>query len=149
MNTGSLKRLAIRNAVRDTAWPVLPLVVIDCATGEILEISEAVATLFGYTDAELIGQTVETLVPEPLRTQHSSWRRDVRTPRARMMGEGRQVMGQRKDGTMFPCHVGLTSVHYQELVLGIGFVVDLTGVTLGKTPPGLPPDQQTPPPSPD
>ena len=65
--------------------------------------------LFGCTRDELIGQPVETLVPEEAGTHHPSLRQAFhRSPAPRGMGSGRGLRGRRKDGSVFPVEIGLS-----------------------------------------
>jgi PAS domain S-box-containing protein len=65
--------------------------------------------LFGYTREELIGQPVEMLVPADVRARHPAMRASFhRAPDARGMGGGRELRGQRKDGSLFPVEIGLS-----------------------------------------
>jgi len=67
--------------------------------------------LFGYTQDELIGQQVEMLVPAEVRPRHPAMRAAFhRTGNARAMGAGRELRGQRKDGSLFPVEIGLSSL---------------------------------------
>jgi PAS domain S-box-containing protein len=67
--------------------------------------------LFGYTRDELIGQQVEMLVPAEVRSRHPAMRASFhRTGEARGMGGGRELHGQRKDGSLFPVEIGLSSL---------------------------------------
>jgi two-component system, sensor histidine kinase and response regulator len=65
--------------------------------------------LFGYPREELIGQTVEMLVPADLRARHPAMREAFhRSPSPRSMGSDRELLGQRKDGSLFPIEIGLS-----------------------------------------
>jgi PAS domain S-box-containing protein len=65
--------------------------------------------LFGYTRDELIGQPVEMLVPADVRARHPGLREAFHhAPDARSMGAGRELRGQRKDGSLFPVEIGLS-----------------------------------------
>src|SRR5262249_29370228 len=65
--------------------------------------------LFGYSRAELVGQPVETLVPEEVRPRHPELRASFHaSPGARSMGSGRELRAQRKDGSLIPVGVGLS-----------------------------------------
>ena len=67
--------------------------------------------LFGYTREELIGKPVEILVPENIRGHHPALREDFhRSPKVRSMGTGRELHGQRKDGSLFPVEIGLSPI---------------------------------------
>jgi PAS domain S-box-containing protein len=65
--------------------------------------------LFGHTREELIGQSVEGLVPADVRPRHPELReRFHRSPAAREMGAGKELRGLRKDGSEFPVEIGLS-----------------------------------------
>jgi len=67
---------------------------------------------FGYLREELIGQPVEILVPERLRSAHLDLRRAFfLDPQVRPMGAGRDFYGRRKDGTEFPVEIGLNPLN--------------------------------------
>jgi nitrogen fixation negative regulator NifL len=84
------------------------LMVVD-ANGIIQLANVRCETLFGYTRKELIGQTVEMLVPAEARANHPALREGFhRAPAAREMGSGRELRGQRKDGSLFPVEIGLS-----------------------------------------
>ncbi len=66
--------------------------------------------IFGYEHDELIGVSVDTLVPESLRATHAHHRANyLRDPTSRPMGLGMDLAGRRKDGTEFPVEIGLSS----------------------------------------
>src|SRR5438552_3673568 len=65
--------------------------------------------LFGYRREELLGQPVEVLVPERIRSHHADHRvRYFANPSLRPMGAGLSLYGRRKDGTEFPVEIGLS-----------------------------------------
>ena len=65
--------------------------------------------LFGYTQEELVGHPVEMLVPESVRAGHPALREAFQqSPSIRAMGMGRELHGQRKDGTLFAIEIGLS-----------------------------------------
>lgn len=136
---GELNRMAYEIAAKDIAWPVLPVIMADSKTGEILYCSKYAANIFGYDDGELLGKRIEVLIPESVRSAHEKWRQDASVPRTRLMGVGRQILGRRKDGSVFPVHIGLTSMEVHERSIGIAFIIDLTGIVevlTTKTPSG-------------
>jgi two-component system sensor kinase FixL len=74
------------------------VIVIDAA-GVIRTFNLAAASLFGYSPGEIIGQNVKVLMPEPYRSKHDAFLSDyLLTGRAKIIGVGREVEGQRKDG---------------------------------------------------
>ena len=79
--------------------------------GVILQINSQIEHLFGYTRDELIGQPVETLVPERQRPQHQHHRQHFGDePRIRRMGAGLDLHGRRRDGSEFPVEISLSPV---------------------------------------
>ncbi|MDX2268180.1 MAG: PAS domain-containing sensor histidine kinase [Bryobacter sp.] len=77
--------------------------------GEILLANRTSRQLFGYEPEELLGQTIEILVPARLRNAHSGHRSDyAHNPRRRPMGTGLQLWGLRKDGREFPVDITLS-----------------------------------------
>lgn len=85
-----------------------PMLVVDSA-GTILVFNAPAADLFGYTEAQFAGLSVDALVPQGMRARH---RQNVATfvsgPRPRVMGRRQQVFGRRQDGTEFAAEVGLS-----------------------------------------
>ncbi|HSE58829.1 MAG TPA: PAS domain S-box protein [Nitrospiraceae bacterium] len=96
-------------------------------TGRITLVNQVVERLFGYERAELIGQPVEVLVPEPVRPGHVVEREQfMRESSARRMGEGRDLHGRRKDGSVFPVEIGLNPIQTPEGLRVLAVVVDIT-----------------------
>ena len=95
--------------------------------GRILMANSRGLTLFGYTEAELIGQPIELLVPQRFRAEHPA-RRDsfFKDPVQRAMGAELELLGVRKDGSEFPVKVGLSPVETAEGKAVICGVLDIT-----------------------
>jgi PAS domain S-box-containing protein len=82
---------------------------------------------FGDEREELLGQSVDILVPAGLRAHHVRKRVDfVLDPETRRMGAGRDPLGRRKDGTEFPVEIGLNPVASGGGVLVLGVVTDIS-----------------------
>jgi PAS domain S-box-containing protein len=102
------------------------LLLVDQA-GRVEMVNQVVERLFGYERAELIGKSVELLVPESSRSGHAVEREQfMRQPSARPMGEGRDLHGRRKDGSVFPVEIGLNPIQTPEGPRVLAFVVDIT-----------------------
>ena len=95
--------------------------------GKMVMVNAEIENQFGYSRGELIGQPVEMLVPERLRTQHVRHRHDFTpTPESRRMGAGRDLFGRRKDGTEFPVEVGLNPIPAGDRLLVLAVIVDIS-----------------------
>ena len=71
--------------------------------GVIIQVNSQTESLFGYTRDELIGQSIEMLVPERQRADASQHREDFHArPKIRRMGSGLDLYGRRRDGSEFP-----------------------------------------------
>ena len=76
--------------------------------GSISRINDAVALMFGYTRSELIGATIEVLLPENRRKSHPEMRKKyLEKPFLRAMDAVDDLCGRRKDGSIFPVEIGL------------------------------------------
>ena len=79
--------------------------------GVIIQVNSQTEALFGYTRDELIGQSVEMLVPERQRPQHHLHRDSFYSrPKIRRMGSGLDLYGRRRDGSEFPVEISLSPV---------------------------------------
>jgi two-component system sensor kinase FixL len=95
--------------------------------GQILLMNKRVESLFGYTRDELIGQTLEILVPERFRSHHTEYRHGYFCDaKVRQMGEGRELFGRRKDGSEVPVEIGLSPVHTSEGPSVLASIVDIS-----------------------
>jgi two-component system sensor kinase FixL len=83
------------------------IVVID-ARGRVEVFSDAAQRMFGYTEAELVGQNVSRLMPEPDHSRHDAYiAHHLATGERKIIGIGRAVTGRRKDGQTFPLHLSV------------------------------------------
>lgn len=95
--------------------------------GEIVLVNSQIEKLFGYDRGELIGRSVEILVPERLAGQHPEHRaKFFAAPTARAMGAGRELFARRKDGSEFPVEIGLNPIQTLEGILVLAAVVDIS-----------------------
>jgi len=97
------------------------------ARGNVVLVNREIERLFGYSREELLGRSIETLVPERFRGGHSSFRGGfMADPRVRAMGAGRDLFGLRKDGGEVPVEIGLTPVATAEGMFILASVVDIS-----------------------
>lgn len=102
------------------------IIVID-DQGLIQSFSPAAQRLFGWSPAEVQGQNVRMLMPPPYRDQHDGYMQHYReTGERRIIGIGRVVTGQRKDGSTFPMELAVGEVNLSGRQMYTGFVRDLT-----------------------
>jgi two-component system sensor kinase FixL len=102
------------------------VVVID-EQGLIEEFSPSAERQFGYTADEVRGRNVRVLMPPPYRAEHDGYmHRYLRTGERRIIGIGRVVVGQRRDGSTFPLELHVGEVHTGKRRIFIGFLRDLT-----------------------
>ncbi|MEE9297374.1 MAG: PAS domain S-box protein [Phycisphaerae bacterium] len=95
--------------------------------GIILSFNRAGERIFGYGEGELMGKSVNVLVPSPDKERHDEHiGRYLRTGEAKIIGLVREVEGQRKDGTIFPMHLAVSEVRLADRRLFTGIVSDLT-----------------------
>jgi PAS domain S-box-containing protein len=86
-------------------------IILTDASGRIAEVNGQVEKFFGYQRGELLGQSIETLVPARFRHSHPGHRdRYARNPQTRPMGIGLELSGLRKDGGEFPVDIMLTPI---------------------------------------
>ena len=79
--------------------------------GTIETFNPAAERMFGHTSAEVVGQSVGILMPQPYRDEHAGYiARYTKTGEARVIGIGREVIGLRKDGTTFPLDLSVSEI---------------------------------------
>ncbi len=95
--------------------------------GQIVIVNSQTEKLFGYRREELIGQPVEILLPESARQAHVQHRSDyAATPHTRPMGSGLELLGRRKDGSVFPVEISLSPLEDDAGTLFISAIRDVT-----------------------
>nr|AWJ66216.1 diguanylate cyclase/phosphodiesterase with PAS/PAC sensors [uncultured bacterium] len=112
------------NAIIKTA--VDGIITID-RKGVVQNINPAALSLFQYKEVEVLGNNVSMLMPEPHRGSHDEYMENYhRTGEPKIIGVGRQVWGQRKDGATFPFRLGLAKVTLDSGTIYTGIVHDLS-----------------------
>ena len=111
-------------AVVDTA--VDGVILID-ARGCIVEFNPACEKLFKYRTEEVLHQNVKMLMPPSYRTEHDGYIRNFReTGERKIIGIGREVLGQRKDGSTFPMGLAVGEARQEGESIFVGIIHDLT-----------------------
>ena len=115
---------ALLQSILDTVPDAI--ILIDKA-GAIQSFSSAAERMFGWTAAEVAGRNVSDLMPSPYRESHDGYlKRYLTTGERRIIGLGRVVAGQRRDGSTFPMELAVGEVKLKDRRLFTGFVRDLT-----------------------
>ena len=118
------EREALLRAILETSPD--GLITID-EVGVIQSFNPAAERMFGYHAAEVIGRNVSCLMPDPYREEHDGYlERFRRTGEKRIIGIGREVLGQRKDGTIFPVELAVGQVQAAGRQFFAGFVTDVS-----------------------
>lgn len=95
--------------------------------GIIDSVNPATERLFQYKTEELTGQNVALLMPEPYRSEHDDYlRRHLETGERKVIGIGREVTGERKDGSTFPMHLSVSEFETDGKVYFTGIIHDLS-----------------------
>lgn len=121
------RELRLREAHLESILATVPdaMVVVDDA-GLIRSFSQAAERLFGYSASEVFGRNVSILMPSPYREQHDTYMDRYRTTGdRRIIGIGRVVTGERKDGSTFPMELSVGEVQGDQRLF-TGFVRDLS-----------------------
>jgi two-component system, LuxR family, sensor kinase FixL len=116
----SRETLALMEAAVDA------IIVID-HQGRMLAVNEATRRAFGYRTDELLGENVSMLMPAPDRDRHDQYiARYLETGNARIIGIGREVIAQRKNGSVFPVRLSVGRVPGCEPARFVGLIRDVT-----------------------
>lgn len=95
--------------------------------GRITRFNPSAERMFGYTEDEVFGRNVSMLMPEPYRSEHDGYiGRYASTGERRIIGIGREVTGQRKNGTTFPLDLSVGEFRTSEEHGFVGILRDLT-----------------------
>lgn len=95
--------------------------------GIIILANPAALKMFAYEAAGMLGKPVDVLLPERYRAGHTQLREGFyQNPQNRTMGSGRDLYGQRQDGSAFPVEVSLSAYKQRDTQYVIAFIVDIT-----------------------
>ena len=113
-----------RRAILDN---VLDGIVTISEDGNIESFNKSAEQIFGYARDEVIGQNVKMLMPEPYHDRHDGYLHSFATTGIkRIIGTGRQVVGKRKDGSIFPMDLAVSEMQLGDRKMFTGMVRDIT-----------------------
>ncbi len=102
------------------------IIIID-VQGRIREFNRAAERIFGYSREEMVGENVSRLMPEPDRGHHDGYIEAYRrSHEPKIIGIGREVLGMRKDGTLFPMDLAVGEITGEGTPGFVGIIKDLT-----------------------
>ncbi len=115
----------------DGAWALLDAapdgIIMADESGQILLVNRQTEELFGYDRADLLGRSVDELLPEPLRQVHRAHRIRYRAePRTRAMGAGARLFGRHADGSDFPVEISLSPMTTEDGLRVVAAVRDIS-----------------------
>ncbi|HEX3662447.1 MAG TPA: PAS domain S-box protein [Acidobacteriaceae bacterium] len=97
------------------------------ADGQMVLVNQVAEEMFGYSRDELLGQSVDLLVPDVVRAHHRGYRNGyLEHPRTRPMGSGLELHGRRRDGTLFPVEISLSPIQTENGVHVTAVIRDVT-----------------------
>ncbi|MEP7093858.1 MAG: PAS domain-containing sensor histidine kinase [Flavobacterium sp.] len=119
MENAALLKALVRNAIDG-------ILTID-ERGIIESINPSACKLFGYPEQEVIGKNISMLMPSPHKARHDTYLSNYKnTRKPGIIGVGRELMGLRKNGDVFPLHLGVSEVNYSGRTIYCGFIHDLS-----------------------
>lgn len=126
MKNESTDLLMQLEAIIDTA--IDGILTID-TRGNVERMNPAAASLFGYHTDEVTGKNIKMLMPEPYHSEHDGYLHKYNTTKVpHIIGTGREVQGQRKNGEVFPFRLAVSEVILNDRVIYTGVIHDLSDV---------------------
>ena len=105
----------------------VPAIISIDSQGAIESVNPATERLFGYCAAELVGQNVKILMPEPARSEHDGYLGNyLGAGVKKVIGVGREVTGRRKNGATFPLHLSVSEFAAEGRRYFTGMIYDLS-----------------------
>ena len=119
--------VGMRLGFRDVLESAPDAMVIVDAEGTIVLVNAQAEKLFGYAREKLLGQPVESLVPDRVRRSHAAHRSGYGAdPAARQMGVASELHGRRQDGSEFPVDISLSPLHTDDGTFVVSAIRDIT-----------------------
>jgi len=120
LKNGQIRLDAIFNSVNESVITIDSHGIIEMANG-------ACRKLFGYTEKELIGNNVSCLMPDAYKSEHDGYiNKYITTGEAGVLGVGRELAAQKKDGTIFPIDLSISEFHLEGARYFSGVIRDIS-----------------------
>lgn len=95
--------------------------------GQIVSANQLARQLFDYPDDELVGLSIDQLVPTNVSQYHERLRQSFNdNPQVRAMGHNRDLHARRKDGSVFPVEISLSYFRKDEQLYAVAYIIDIT-----------------------
>ena len=102
-------------------------IIVSDETGKIVRSNAAASAMFGYEPDEILGLNVKALMPDTMAAKHDDFMlRYLKTDEASIIGVGRDLEGQKNDGSVFPVHLSVGNADTGDQVFFVGVLHDLT-----------------------
>lgn len=112
---------------RSVVESAVDAIIVINARGQIEAFNPAAERLFGHAESDVVGRNVSMLMPSPYHEEHDDYlSRYVTTGKAKIIGQGREVTGLRKDGTRFPLHLSVGAMELEGEQKFTGILHDLS-----------------------
>ncbi|MDH3978396.1 MAG: PAS domain S-box protein, partial [Gammaproteobacteria bacterium] len=112
--------LTVQDALMDG---MVEAVVVTDADGHIERYNKTAETMFGYSQTEALGKNIAMLMPPHDANNHANYvSRYMKTGKAQIIGIGRELEAQRKDGSRFPIHLSIGEFNYKGVIRFVGMM---------------------------
>ena len=119
-----MKNQALLNAIIENA--IDGIITIN-DKGIVESINPSACRLFLYEPQDVIGKNISILMPSPDREKHDSYLESYKSSGVpHIIGHGRDVLGRKKDGNIFPFRLGVSEVKFEDIRIFAGFIHDLS-----------------------
>ncbi|MDB4380180.1 PAS domain S-box protein, partial [Mariniblastus sp.] len=97
--------------------------------GIMVAVNPGTENMFGFSKSDMLGNNVNMLMPAPYHENHDDYLSHYLASGVRkIIGVGREVVGRRKDGSVFPIHLAVTEIHIENERLFTGIIRDISDV---------------------